>query len=256
VESGVGWGDLARRAVLWGAWSVQEEEAYCQRSDRHERDVEDAVMSRFPRYIVVEGPIGVGKTTLVEQLRAHLGARVILEQFEENPFLADFYRDRARYAFQTELYFLLSRFRQQEAFQQEDLFHQHTVSDYFFHKCRLFASLNLSDHELVLFDHIYQILRRSIPQPDLVIHLHAPVEILSQRISQRDRSYEREMDLAYLEQLSQLYTQELSYTQEIPVVSLDTSFVDFRRSENVRILMEEIQTGKRGRLDAGCFLLS
>ncbi|MCB9637945.1 MAG: deoxynucleoside kinase [Myxococcales bacterium] len=212
-------------------------------------------MSRFPRYIVVEGPIGVGKTTLVEQLTSHLNARVILEQFEENPFLADFYKDRSRYAFQTELYFLLSRFRQQEAFQQEDLFHQHTVSDYFFHKCRLFASLNLGDHELALFDHIYQILRRSIPQPDLVIHLHAPVDVLSQRILQRNRSYEREMDLAYLEQLSQLYAQELApLRDDVPVLSLDTSFVDFRLPENVQILIEEIQAGKRGRLDTACFL--
>ncbi len=251
------WGEVSAEAtVQTSVEDIVRVETYREREGRQMSDVEDAVMSRFPRYVVVEGPIGVGKTTLVEQLRSHLGARVILEQFEENPFLADFYRDRARYAFQTELYFLLSRFRQQEAFQQEDLFHQHTVSDYFFHKCRLFASINLSDHELALFDHIYQILRRSIPQPDLVIHLHAPVDILSQRILQRDRSYEREMDLAYLEQLSQLYTQELSHAHDIPVISLDTSFVDFRRPENVQILMEEIQAGKRGRLEVRGFLLS
>jgi deoxyadenosine/deoxycytidine kinase len=210
-------------------------------------------MAHLPRYVVVEGPIGVGKTTLVEQLAHHLRARVILEQFEENPFLPDFYRERSRYAFQTELYFLLSRFRQQEAFLQEDLFLQHTVSDYFFTKCRLFASINLTEHELALFDHIYQILNRSIPQPDLVIHLHAPVEVLVERILARDRSYERTMDTQYLEQISQLYAHEFQRNKRLPVLSLDTSSIDFRQPENVAILLEQMAAGATGRLEPALF---
>ncbi len=211
-------------------------------------------MARLPRYIAIEGPIGVGKTTLVNAIARQLNARTILEQFEENPFLPLFYQDQSRYAFQTELYFLLSRFRQQESYLQEDLFHQHTVSDYIFSKCRLFASLTLTNHDLTLFDHTYQILNRYVPQPDLILHLHAPVEILLDRISRRGREYERNIEGSYLRDLNNLYNRELVQSKLPNVITIDTTEVDFRHRENVQRLLQLIEDGRRGRLESGLFL--
>src|SRR5690606_12825102 len=128
------------------------------------------LIHEMPRYIIIEGPVGVGKTTLVNRLAERFHARTVLEIFEENPFLANFYKDRSRYAFQTEMFFLLSRYRQQEEFAQADLFSRLSISDYLFVKCRLFASLTLSDHELTLYDRMYSILSAQIPVPDVVIH--------------------------------------------------------------------------------------
>lgn len=184
-----------------------------------------------PRYIVIEGPIGVGKTTLVTKLAERYNARTVLEIFEENPFLADFYGDRDRYAFQTEMFFLLSRYRQQEAFAQDDLFAQISVSDYLFTKCRLFASLTLSDHELTLYDRMYSILSTQVPRPDIVIHLHAPLETLLARIRQRGRSYERNMDAEYLERLRSLYMQFFQHYDQAPLLQIDTSDLDFTRDD-------------------------
>ena len=139
----------------------------------------------LPQHIVVEGPIGVGKTTLAVALADRLDGRLLLEQFEENPFLPLFYEDQERYALQTELSFLISRFHQQESFVQGELFQKHTVSDYLFTKCALFASLTLESHELRLFEEVYSVLVASLPQPDLVINLQAPLDVLMSRISSR-----------------------------------------------------------------------
>lgn len=208
----------------------------------------------IPQYIVVEGPIGVGKTTLVDGLTERLDGRIMLEEFEENPFLSLFYQERDRFAFQTELFFLLSRFRQQEAFLQAELFRRHTVSDYFFFKCRLFATLTLSEHELLLFDQLYKILCRSLPQPDLVLYLHAPLSVLLERIAERGRSYEQDMDPEYLGQLCELYNQEFfRQQQQFPVISVDTTCVDFRIPQNVDALVELIRQGARGRIEASAF---
>ena len=184
-----------------------------------------------PRYIVIEGPIGVGKTTLVTKLAERYRARTVLEVFEENPFLADFYADRDRYAFQTEMFFLLSRYRQQEEFAQDDLFASMSVSDYLFTKCRLFASLTLSDHELTLYDRMYSILSTQVPTPDVVIHLTAPLETLLGRIKQRGRSYERNMDAEYLERLRSLYAQFFQHYDRTALVTLDTRDIDFTQDE-------------------------
>lgn len=185
----------------------------------------------FPRYIVVEGPIGVGKTTLVERLAARFNARTVLEIFEENPFLANFYQDQQRYAFQTEMFFLLSRYRQQEEFSQTDLFSQLHISDYLFVKCRLFASLTLSDHELALYDRMYNILTTQIPQPDLVLHLHAPLDTLLGRISHRGRPYEQRMDPDYLDRLRNLYHNFFMHYEDTNLLEVDTSDVNFAQSD-------------------------
>lgn len=185
----------------------------------------------FPRYVVIEGPIGVGKTTLVERLAARFQARTVLEIFEENPFLASFYQDRERYAFQTEMFFLLSRYRQQEEFSQTDLFSSVHISDYLFVKCRLFASLTLSDHELALYDRMYTILTTQIPKPDLVIHLHAPLEVLLGRISHRGRPYEQRMDPDYLDRLRSLYHNFFMHYDETNLLQVDTTDVNFAQSD-------------------------
>jgi deoxyguanosine kinase len=196
----------------------------------------------FPRYVVVEGPIGVGKTTLVNLLAERYRANTVLEIFEENPFLANFYADRDAYAFQTEMFFLLSRYRQQEHFAQRDLFSALSVSDYLFVKCRLFASLTLSDHELALYDRMYNILKEQVPTPDVVIHLHAPLEVLEERINKRGRSYEEDMDLEYLDRLRSLYHNFFAHYEEAPLVEVDTAEVDFTRDDDaVDELMDRVQ---------------
>lgn len=184
-----------------------------------------------PRYIVIEGPIGVGKTTLVTKLAERFEARTVLEVFDENPFLADFYSDRDAYAFQTEMFFLLNRYRQQEQFAQDDLFGGLSVSDYLFTKCRLFASLTLSDHELSLYDRMYSILSTQVPTPDVVVHLNAPLDVLLGRIRTRGRTYERNMDTGYLERLRSLYVQFFQHYEQAPLLDLDTSDIDFTQDE-------------------------
>jgi deoxyadenosine/deoxycytidine kinase len=190
-------------------------------------------------YIVVEGPIGVGKTTLVKRLAQRLPSRTVYEIFEENPFLPDFYRDRARYAFQTEMFFLLSRFRQQEAFAQADLFQPYAVSDYLFEKSRLFARQTLTDNEFSLFDHMFQILSRNIPRPDLVIYLNAPLEVVLERIARRGRAYEADMDRDYMANLLHVYDDLFTGYEGSPLVSVDTTDLNFATSEEaLRVILD------------------
>ncbi len=199
------------------------------------------LVTESPRYIVIEGPIGVGKTTLVNRMAQRFQANTVLEIFEENPFLAKFYEDKQAYAFQTEMFFLLSRYRQQEGFSQTDLFHTLSVSDYLFVKCRLFASLTLSDHELTLYDRMYSILTSQIPQPDVVVHLTAPLETLMSRIARRGRSYEQNMDPEYIERLRRLYNNFFSHYTEAPLIEVDTEDIDFSQDEQaIDDLMDQI----------------
>ena len=203
----------------------------------------------LPHYIVVEGPIGVGKTTLVHALAARLNARTVLEVFAENPFLPDFYRDRERFAFPTEMFFLLNRFKQQELFGQEDLVQRYSISDYLFEKCHLFAGVTLGELELALFQQTYDILSRQVPTPDLVIHLHAPVRVLVDRIQRRGRDYEAPIDTGYLAALDERYWALFADYTAAPVVSIDTTTVDFRRALPVDQLLELVSAGTRGPLE-------
>jgi len=193
-------------------------------------------------YIIVEGPIGVGKTTLVNRLAQNLDALTVFEEFDENPFLADFYSDRDRYAFQTEMFFLLSRFRQQETFAQGDLFRPFAISDYLWEKSWLFARENLRGDEFSLFDNVFQICSRHIPTPDLVIYLHAPLEVLLERINQRGRAYEAQMDPGYMSNLCRVYHDFFSEYRGSPVVSVDTSDLNFVASHDaVQLIMDTLE---------------
>lgn len=195
----------------------------------------------LPRYIVIEGPIGAGKTTLVERLAERFGTQSVLEEVDGNPFLSQFYRDPSRFAFQTEMFFLLGRYRQQESLTQTDLFAQTTVSDYLFVKSRLFASLTLDDHELSLYDKVYHILAQQVARPDLVIHLNAPLPVLLDRVTARGRPYERDLDPGYLERLRGLYHHFFSYYDDAPLLEIDTAEVDFAHDDSaLDALMRQI----------------
>lgn len=161
-------------------------------------------MTIFP-YVAIEGVIGVGKTTLARYLKEALSAQLLLEVFEENPFLTDFYADRSRYAFQTQIFFLLSRYRQQHQVIPQAITRAPLVSDYLFAKDNLFANLNLVNDELAVYGNVYAALAERIPPPRLVVYLKAGVDTLMERIAVRDRPYERDMDRAYIAALHQAY---------------------------------------------------
>ena len=153
------------------------------------------------KFLAIEGVIGVGKTTLTRVLAERTGGTTVLEAVEENPFLASFYEDRRRFAFQTQLFFLLSRYRQQMALVQRDLFANAVVSDYLFQKDRIFASINLADAEMELYDQILPLLERDLPRPDRVVYLRADLAVLLSRIEKRGRPFEKRIDPDYLETL-------------------------------------------------------
>jgi len=180
-----------------------------------------------PKYIALEGCIGVGKTTLTHLLARQLGGRVILEVVEENPFLPLFYTDRVAHAFKTQLFFLLSRFRQQESLVQEDLFSRGVVSDYLFAKDRIFASLTLSSSEMALYDQLYGVLNTRIVKPDLVIFLQAPLQNILERIKQRGRAFEQNIDVGYLAALIEAYQQFFAHYSETPLLVVDTADMNF-----------------------------
>jgi deoxyadenosine/deoxycytidine kinase len=177
-------------------------------------------------YIAIEGVIGVGKTTLTQALAAVAGARSILEQVEENPFLEAFYKDRRRFAFQTQLFFLLSRYRQMMALRQRDLFQNAVVCDYLFQKDRIFASINLSDDEMVLYDQILPLLERDLPRPDKVVYLRADLPVILKRIEKRGRSFERGIDPDYLTVLDEAYTQFFFHYRTTPLLVVNTNAID------------------------------
>jgi len=179
------------------------------------------------RYIAIEGPIGIGKTSLAQLLAERLGGGAILEVVEENPFLSRFYTDRQKYAFQTQLFFLLSRFRQQQELLQQDLFRSVVVSDYLFAKDRIFACLNLDSHELALYDRIFEALGPRVARPDLVIFLQARLDVALQRIRKRGRDYEQQFDAQYLDKLMRAYNDFFFHYSDTPLLVINTSDIDF-----------------------------
>ena len=183
-------------------------------------------------YIALEGPIRVGKTSLAQMLSRELGARLILEDFEDNPFLPDFYNDPERFAFQTQLFFLLQRYRQQQELRQVDMFQKLLVTDYMFVKDRLFASLNLNEKEMQLYDTVANLLERNVIKPDLVIYLQADTDLLIKNIAKRGRRMEKNITWEYIDTLNQVYTEYFFRYQETPLVIINTNNIDFVNNEN------------------------
>lgn len=195
------------------------------------------------KYIVVEGPIGVGKTSLARILANELHARTIFERVEDNPFLPKFYQSRELYAFQNQTFFLLNRYQQQMELAQQDLFNQNLVADYLFAKDQIFASLTLSAEELNLYQQIYALLNTRVPKPDLVVYLQARPEVLYKRVKKRNKKYERGVTFEYLSEVSQAYNQHFFHYDETPLLVVNTSGIDFvSSSEHLADLIKEINS--------------
>jgi deoxyadenosine/deoxycytidine kinase len=204
---------------------------------------------RHARYIVIDGPIGVGKTSLATLLAPELNARIIFERAEENPFLSDFYHDPARFRFQTQIFFLMSRFAQQEEFSQHDLFNQITISDYLFAKDRIFAYLNLNDHELSLYEQIYKMIEPKIVRPDLVIFLQADTETILRRIKQRARPFEKDVNRDYIEAVNDAYNHYFFRYNETPLLVINTTDIDFvHNPQDFDDLIRQILSMRQGTL--------
>jgi deoxyadenosine/deoxycytidine kinase len=199
------------------------------------------------QYIVIEGVIGVGKTSLANLLAEEMDARVVLEEVEENPFLPDFYREPERYAFQTQIFFLLSRYRQQQEFPQQDLFHRRMISDYLFDKDKIFAYINLSEKELSLYERLWSLLRRDIPRPDLVIYLQANTETLMHRIRERGRPFEKSMSPEYIQRLNEAYSYFFFHYTDSPLLVINTAKIDFvHNPEDLQDLLQQIRKPHTG----------
>ena len=178
-------------------------------------------------YIAIEGVIGVGKTTLARMLSDKLGARLVLENFEENPFLPNFYEDPEHYAFQTQIFFLLSRYRQQQELFQADLFHSHIVSDYIFEKDKIFAYLTLRDDELKLYENLLATIEKTIPPPDLVIYLQSSNDRLMANIKKRGREIEKHMSDVYIKELNEAYNYFFFRYKSTPLLIVKATDIDF-----------------------------
>jgi len=202
-------------------------------------------MDASQAYVAIEGVIGVGKTTLARMFHQTVGGRLVLEVFEENPFLSDFYTDRARYAFQTQIFFLLSRYHQQRQLRHIP---RPVISDYMFEKDRLFAQVNLRGDELKTYYSVQEALAENITPPDLVVYLKASTETLMDRITARDRPYERNMDPAYIDNLRVAYDAFFASYQDAPVLTIDTNNLDFVKNEADR---EAVFSQIRGALGEG-----
>ena len=203
---------------------------------------------RTPRYIVVEGTIGVGKTSLAKRLATSFNAALMLEGAEENPFLERFYRNPRSAALPAQLFFLFQRAKQLEALHQHDLFAAMHVSDYLFDKDRLFARLNLEADELALYEQVYARLALEVPQPDLVIYLQAPTDVLLERIARRGIRYEQQIERAYLERLNHAYAGFFYDYREAPLLIVNAAQADFiNRDQDYQQLLTELARVKPGR---------
>ena len=200
------------------------------------------------RYLAIEGVIGVGKTSLTRKIQEAVDGRLFLEEFEVNPFLEDFYEDPEHYAFQTQLFFLLSRFRQQEQLLQYDLFKSQIIADYMFQKDRIFATLNLNEKELTLYNMLARILEKRIVKPDLVLYLRAGTERLMANIEMRGRAYEKDMKRDYIENLNRLYDEFFWNYDETPLLIINTENLDFvNNDKHLDQIFQELGKPVRGK---------
>ncbi len=202
---------------------------------------------KIPRYIGIEGPIGVGKSSLAQILARKFGARLVKEEVSNNPFLERFYEDPRKYSFQTQLFFLLSRYRQQRELSQGNLFESGVVCDYILAKDKIFALINLEDDEVSLYESIYKLLASTLPKPDMVIYLQARPEVLLSRVRKRGIAYERNISLDYLRTLSDAYNEYFFHYNETPLLVVNTSEIDFVESpRDLEHLVREVKSVKRG----------
>jgi len=199
------------------------------------------------RYIAVEGPIGVGKSSLARALAQHYGARLVSEPVEENPFLPRFYEESERYAFTAQLSFLVERYRQQQELVQVDLFQHSVVTDYVFAKDRIFAGLTLGQDELALYERFYALLDDRIRKPDLVVYLDAQAEVLLRRLKKRDRPYERRIGREYIEKVEEAYRKFFHGYKDSPLLVVSCSGIDFvENGGHLADLVREIESMGQG----------
>lgn len=204
--------------------------------------------SEHPRYIVIEGPIGVGKTSLATRLADSLGADLVLERPEENPFLPRFYEDERSAALPTQLHFLFQRSRQVQEMRQADLFGSTRVSDFMLEKDRLFAQMNLDPHELELYEMVYEKCAMDAPSPDLVVYLQAPANVLLERVGRRGNDYEKTMDYDYLARLAETYARFFHDFDQAPLLIVNAVAIDpVNNDEDYEQLLQQILAVKRGR---------
>ena len=201
-----------------------------------------------PRFIAVEGAIGAGKTSLVKLLEQQYGARVILEENDSNPFIEKFYEDQETYSFQTQIFFLLSRYNQYMELAQRDLFNSVVVIDYLFQRDKIFAQLNLEDHEYHLYEQIYNLISSKAPKPDLVIFLQASTEVLLERVSKRGREYESFIDPDYLDSVNKAFNNFFFYYSDTPLLVINTNEIDFVEKKcDLEELINKVNSHKIGR---------
>lgn len=193
-------------------------------------------------FITIEGNIGAGKTTLAHLLSKHFNARLILEEFADNPFLPKFYENQRQYAFPLELFFMAERYKQlKDLLQTKDMFQNVTISDYLFTKCLLFAKVNLPEEEFLLYQKLFDIINPQLIQPDLLVYLHAPVNKLKENIKKRNRAYEQAIDPEYLFTLQETYTQYIKQ-HNIKTLFIDASTADFLgNEEHIKIVVEALE---------------
>jgi len=203
-------------------------------------------MEKF-RYIAVEGIIGVGKTSLAEMLAKRMDAKIILEVVEKNPFLADFYKAMDAFAFQTQIFFLLSRHKQQMEMKQMELFSTNLISDYMFEKDKIFANLTLKDTELPLYNKIFDILKKEILKPSLIIYLQIDPEKALSRIKKRARPFEKDITFDYLKELNEAYNHFFFHYDESPLLIININEIDFiNNEEDFYTLLKEIEKEEKG----------
>lgn len=199
------------------------------------------------KYIAIEGVIGAGKTSLAGKLSRTLNAKAIYEQFEDNPFLVDFYKNPEQYAFQTQIFFLMSRYKQQQELQQIDLFQNCIVSDYLFAKDRIFATLNLNEKEMKLYDGIAKLMEQNVVLPDIVIYLQASTRHLMHNIEKRGREMEQTITKEYIGSLNNLYNNFFFHFERTPLLVINTDEIDFVNNEaDYNDIIQEISNHKSG----------